>query len=225
MHFSFDQETKPTHRLRPPCARQCRCFSRTPPFPLLLLHLLRRLLRCEAASRPPRWPQPPPPPAPTPSPWEPRTRRPDCRRDAREDARSPGGRTGKPVEGSSSWSSLPYSCGRNNGSGGTRGAERGRVGVFEVGVGKGAEMGGRWGGGVHIFLGEIRETKNGGFIWAIFCLDSWEKHGCVSCVILIFDNLFSLLLNRKMRRDSYPSPFWGVMCSSSWWLQSANLQA
>ena len=32
---------------------------------------------------------------------------------------------------------------------------------------------------MYIFLGEIRETKNGRFIWAIFCLDSWEKRGCV----------------------------------------------
>ena len=38
-----------------------------------------------------------------------RTRRPDRRWDAWEEARSLGGGTGKPVEGSS----LPYSCGRN----------------------------------------------------------------------------------------------------------------
>jgi len=50
-----------------------------------------------------------------------------------------GGRTEKPAEGSSSWSSLPYSCGWNGG--GARGAER-RVGVFEGVVGKRVEIGG-----------------------------------------------------------------------------------
>ena len=105
-----------THQLPPPCDRQCRCSSRTQPYLLLLLS--RRILRPAAASRPPRRPRRPPPPAP-PTPWEGldqdqrRTRRPDRCGDAQEEARSLGGGAGKPMDGSSSWSSLPYSCERN----------------------------------------------------------------------------------------------------------------
>ena len=39
-------------------------------------------------------------------------------------------------------SSLPYSCGRNNGGGGGRSRGERAVGIFEVGVGKGVEIGG-----------------------------------------------------------------------------------
>ena len=146
MHL-FSPRNQLTHRLPPPCARQCRCSSWSSPSPLLQLLLRSRLLPPAAASRPPRRPRPPPPPAPA-MPWEApdpdqrRIRRPDRRWDAREEARSLGGGTGKPVEGNSSWSSLPYSCGWKNGGGGGRSRGERAVGIFEVGVGKGVEIGG-----------------------------------------------------------------------------------
>jgi hypothetical protein len=148
-HRTTQEKYTPTHQLHPPCARQCRCSSRTQRYPLLLR---RRTLCPAAASLPPRRrPLRPPPPAPS-TPWEGpdqdqdqrRTRRPDRGWDAREEARSLGGGAGKPVEGSSSWSSLPYSCARNGIVAVELERRRGRVVFLRAGrrVGKRVEIGG-----------------------------------------------------------------------------------
>lgn len=64
---------------------------------------------------------------------------------------------------------------------------------------------------MHIFLGEIREPKNGGFIWAIFCLDSWENCGrFVMCVFYFSRLVFTCFEWENQSLFIVTLPFLGV---------------